>query len=542
MIKIALAQINAFMGNINSNEKKILQYMAQANTKKAQMIIFPEMALSGYPPLDLIHKKYLLKKIHQSLKTIHKQVPENMTLLLGSASGGVPPGNSVFLLKKDQKPQIFSKEYLADYDVFDEKRYFKKGSLKDNFFTWKGFFLQILICEDTWQNPSFLTLPDKKEIETSSRLSPKLSLGKPSFLNSNLKSVIISLNASPFDINKHAQRMQVAKLWAKKQKSKFIYINAVGGQEDLIFDGGSFVLDESGNVLKQSPFFKEDLSFFVLPTQKKKVLKKNSSKQKKITEALTFGIKEFVEKNNFKTAHLGLSGGVDSALTAVLAKNALGQKKVKVFFLPGPFTSSLSEKCVQEFLKKFKLPLMVQTIEDYYFTFLKTLNPKTPLPHLDVTKQNLQARLRCLLLMAYANKDPESLLLGTSNKSELALGYGTLYGDLTGGLLPIGDLFKTEVYQLASYLKIPKSILNRKASAELKKNQKDEDDIPPYKILDPALFRLIEENQDAKTHFEKKIFQKILKSEFKRRQAPPILKIKNRSFGKGWRIPLSLSL
>ncbi len=510
MIKIALAQINSFMGDISSNEKKILQYVVQAKKENASLIVFPEMALSGYPPLDLIHRKSLLKKISNSLKTIHKQVPENMTLLLGSASGGFPPGNSVFLLQKDQKPLVFSKEYLADYDVFDEKRYFKKGSLKENFFCWKGLSLQILICEDIWAK-------------------------KPSFREIPKRDLIISLNASPFEINKNEQRIRVAKLWAKK--SPVIYVNAVGGQEELIFDGGSFVLDENGRLLKQSPFFKEDLSFFVLPVKKTYTPKKSLPKQKKIAEALIFGVKEFAEKNNFKRAHLGLSGGVDSALTALLARKALGQRKVKVFFLPSPFTSSLSEKCVLELSKKFKLPVIVQSIEDYYSALLKNL--KSPLS--DVTKQNLQARLRSLLLMAYANSDPESLLLATSNKSELALGYGTLYGDLAGGLLPIGDLFKTEVYQLASWFKVPKSILNREASAELKKNQKDEDDIPSYKILDPALYRLIEENQDPKTLFEKKIFQRILKSEFKRRQAPPILKIKKCSFGRGWRIPLSLS-
>ena len=362
------------------------------------------------------------------------------------------------------------------------------------------------------------------------------------FYNTKKKpNLIISVNSSPFSLQKDQKRKQVSKQWAKKYQCPFIYLNSVGGQEELIFDGGSFILNKTGKLLHQSPFFQENISYFSFQKKMKFTGKKdNSSKLEKMIEALTFGMSEFIRKNGFKKVHLGLSGGVDSALVAFLACKALGAKKVNLFFLPGPFTSSLSEKCAHQLAKQLKCPLIFQSIESFYFHFLKSKNFNKDF--LDITKQNIQARLRNLYLMTYANNHPESLLLGTSNKSELAVGYSTLYGDLTGGLLPIGDIFKTEVYSLARYLKAPFSILNRFPSAELKKNQKDEDDLPPYKVLDPILKKLIEKEEDPANLFEKKIFKWIIKSEFKRRQSPPILKIKNRSFDRGWRLPLSIRI
>ena len=550
-MKIAFAQINSLMGNIASNEKKIRQYILKAHKQKVQLMVFPEMALSGYPPLDLIHKKHFLKEISCAVRRIHKQIPGDMSVLLGSAGPGFPPGNSVFLLQENKKAKIFSKEYLADYDVFDEQRYFKKGRLKNNFFVLQNTFIQILICEEIWQKPNLI-------MAASQRKKPKL---------------IISINASPFGIHKHQKRIQTAGKWTEKYQSPLLYLNCVGGQEELIFDGGSFILNKSGQTLYQSPFFKEELGVFSLSPlglKKRRPLPGENSmlyrsglkievliegkkpqnsnrisiKRKKIRQALAFGLKEFMEKNEFEKVHLGLSGGVDSALVAALACEALGEKKVSLLFLPGLFTSKLSEKCVHIIAKKLKCSLLTQNITNYYSSFLniRSFNLKQSNPITDLARQNIQARLRCLILMAYANKHPKSLLLGTSNKSELAIGYSTLYGDLTGGLLPIGDLFKTEVYQMAHEFKIPSLILKRKASAELKKDQTDEKDLFPYEKLDSVLYKLIELGQEPNNFFERQIFRKIIKSEFKRRQSPPILKIKNHSFDKGWRLPLSVSI
>ena len=518
-MKIALAQMNSLNGNILFNEKKILECILKAQKQKARLLIFPEMALNGYSPLDLLNKKSFLRQISRSIQKIHKQTPRDMTVLLGAAGPDFSPKISVFLLQKNKKVKCFSKEILADYDVFDERRYFKTGKIQDNSFTLKNIMIQILMCEETWHKPllKYEKNPD----------------------------LIISLNASPFSLHKDKKRKQVAGRWAKKYQCPVIYLNSVGGQEELIFDGGSFILDQKENLIHQNSFFEENLFCFDFPVKKKKNTpppskKKRHTLQEQTTKALTFGLKEFIKKNGFKNIHLGLSGGVDSALVAALACKAFGPKKVQLFFLPGPFTSRLSEQCAIEIADQLQCRLLTQDIENLYIKTLgmKTLGAKKDF--LDITKQNIQARLRSLFLMAYANNHPESLLLGTSNKSELALGYGTLYGDITGGLLPIGDLFKTEVYQLSRYLKIPARILKRKASAELKKDQKDEDDLPSYKTLDPVLKKLIEEEKDPGSSFEKRIFKWIIDSEFKRRQSPPVLKIKERSFDRGWRVPLSM--
>ena len=565
-MKIALAQINPLLGNIPFNEQKIKEYIQRAYDQKAQIVVFPEMALTGYPPLDLLRHPSFLKKNTKALNNICKNMPTGMTALLGTVGPAplkpapalkapIPPiTNAVALIenhkKKPHKIQIFSKEYLADYDVFDEQRYFHKGILKDNHFLYQSQRIQILICEEIWQSPNIL-LPCQK---------------KPD--------LILSLNASPFDLLKPEKRLKTAQSWAKKYLCPLVYVNMAGGQEELIFDGGSFVLNSQGQVIHQSSFFKEDFNqtvflqgaaFEVFPADRvgekfkhsnktsisevalpfssktSKTLKvscaknisqpKKLSKMEKVTLSLRFGLQEFVQKNGFKKVHIGLSGGLDSAVTATLASQALGAKNVCLFFLPGPWTSSLSKKGAHKISEMLNIPLTTQSINPLYSFFDSNQYNK------DITLQNIQARLRCLFLMAYANQNPKSLLLGTANKSELALGYGTLYGDLTGGLLPIGDLFKTEVFALAKYLKIPRFIINRPPTAELVPHQKDEDDLPPYKILDPVLKKLIEEEKDPQTAFEKQVFKCLLKNQFKRKQSPPILKIKNRSFDRGWRYP-----
>ncbi len=525
-MKIALGQINPRTGNIPFNKKRILSFIEKAGAEKAGLLIFPEMALTGYPPLDLIKRGFFLKQALSALKSLNRRLPKGLTVLLGGAGPG--PSNAVFVLQKNKNIKVFSKQCLADYDVFDEQRYFKKGNLKNNFFVLKNWKIQVLICEEMWKNPTAF-----EEKKPSGR--------KKDFL-------IVSVNASPFTLNKSFLRKKQAEKWAKKNKSFFVYLNSASQQEELIFDGGSFVLNPKGEEVFQSPFFKEDLSFFFLPDKKKpavlqKALKKPGAKKTRrmesLAQALTFGLREFAQKNGFKKAHIGLSGGVDSALAARLACRALGE--VSLLFLPGPFTSLLSEKCALKTAKLLNKDLTVFEITRFYVNILKSLNlegGKTD----DITQQNIQARLRAIFLMAYANSRRGSLLISTSNKSELSLGYGTLYGDLAGGIAPLGDLFKSEVYELASYLKIPSLILKRKASAELKKNQSDEQDLYPYKILDPALKKLMEKEQDPKNNFEKTILKRLIKSEFKRRQAPPVLKVKERSFDRGWRIALSTDI
>ena len=563
--KIALAQYDFHAGHIAYNEQKILNLIKKAKAEGVRLLIFPELALNGYPPRDFLYRKAFLDKSKKSVQKIQKSLPKNMGLLLGALQnkGGLLT-NSAFYLQHGFAPKVFHKEHLADTQVFDEKRYFQKGLLRENIFCFQGLRLKVLICEDMWQG--LKASPVKGQLKGQHPLTPKPDL-------------IISLNASPFDQDKVNQRLKMAKAWTKHLKTPFIYLNMVGGDEELIFDGGSFALNPRGDLMFQGPFFKEELLTLNFPFKNlkspgkkiKKSGKKNDTLEHK-KQALVWGLRNFVEKQGFKQVHLGLSGGVDSALLATLAVLALGKKNVTLFFLPGPFTSHLSEKCAKAQAQHLKLTLYVKPITKLYQGFLnqvglsyslKSLKELKDLKHvnklslnsalnfsstqknktsfknspLDLMAQNVQARLRSLFLMAYANRFPKSLLLGSANKSELALGYGSLYGDLAGGLLPLGDLFKTEVYALARYVNVLAQILKRPASAELRKDQKDEQDILPYKVLDPILKKLIEEGQDPKTLQQKQVFQQIRSAEFKRRQMPPILKVKNQGFDRGWRWP-----
>ena len=518
-MKIAIAQINPTMAGLSSNQKKIQQWIKTA--KKADLIVFPELSLTAYHPLDLLQKNFFLKQTMTALKKIHQSLPPGLSALIGlpySKSGKPKVFNSAVLLKKNRPLRVFSKEILADFNIFDEKRYFATGSLRKNCFSYKKQNIQILICEEMW------------------------NFKKAGLLINKRPSLIISINASPFSLGKQEKRRKQALLWCKKFKTPFIFVNAVGGQEEIIFDGQSFALNNSGELAYEAGFCKEEL----ICLESHKIISKKLNKKKpretnntfqQIHNALVFGLKEFVQKNGFKKVHLGLSGGVDSAVTAGLAVKALGNKNVNLFFMPGPFTSQLSEKGAKAIAKNLNISLKQQSIKELYNTFL---NLKTFKTANTLVKENLQARLRAILLMAYANQNKESLLLGTANKSELALGYSTLYGDLSAGLLPIGDLFKTEVYKLAKLQPfIPQYVLERKPSAELRLNQWDEKDLMPYKKLDPILKSLIELNSTGFNNLQKKMFNNILLSEFKRKQAPPVLKVKEYSFDRGWRMPLS---
>ena len=519
---MAIAQMNSLMGNINENQDKIINYIFQAHKKGASLIVFPELALSAYCPLNLLKSKLFLKQSSKAIHSIHQKIPKSIAALIGAPyydPSSNQTYNSLFLLKKNQKPKIFSKSILANEGIFEESRFFYTGSLQKNTFPFRKKQVQLLICEELWELDKYLKPFPKK---------PHL---------------IISVNASPFWLHKDKKRKSLSRKLTKKYNCPVVYVNAAGGQEELIFDGGSFIYNKEGQLLHQSPFFKEDLAILDLNSSKIKKPKPLSLTEQKI-QALVFGLKEFVYKNGFQKVHLGLSGGVDSALVAWLTSMALGSENVRFIFLKGPFTSKLSYKGALAISKLFHSPLIEQNIDELYHAFFKKYwsyqfkKPKS------LTIENVQARLRNIYLMAYSNNHPESLLLGTANKSELSLGYSTLYGDLAGGLLPIGDLLKTEVYELAKYMKdpaIPPFILNRSPSAELKRNQKDDQDIPPYRKLDPVLKKLVEEEQDPKTHFEKKMFQQIIHSEFKRKQSPPILKIKHHSFDRGWRWPLSMA-
>jgi len=529
-MRIALAQINPLMGNIVANRDKIQDCLLWAQQHRAELVVFPEMALSAYPPLDLLKSRQFLKVIHQALQHIHQSLPEDLTVVLGSPQGlHFPPGNAAFVLKKHSQPQVFSKSILADYDVFDEARYFQKKELTDHVFSVQDCCIQLFICAEMWQW-SRHRIPNHKV------------------------HMILGLNASPFSIGKDNIRQKMAQRFVKNFQCPVVYMNLVGGQEELIFDGGSFVLDSQGHLVHQLSWFREDLAIIDLsishsihkpPSVRTADLHNQQQKEgtriaSKIEQALVFGLKEFVNKHGFQRVHLGLSGGLDSALVCWLACRALGSQNVTALFLPGSFTSELSVRACQDMVSALGCSIQVMDTKNWYQQFMDTWSASYKnIP--SVVMENVQARIRCCYLMAYANQHPQSLLLGTANKSELSMGYATLYGDLSGGLFPIGDLLKTEVFELARMLKnpaIPSVILDRPPTAELRANHIDEDDLPSYTKLDAALKKIVEQAQDPSNDFEQEIFQKILRSEFKRWQSPPILKLKTHAFDRGWRRPL----
>ncbi len=527
-MKVAFAQIKSTLENITANQKKISESLSLAKQKKVDLLVLPEMALSSYPPLDLLERKFFLNKIQKAVSNIHSHMPSHISLLLGTPFKVKNKlFNSALLLQKNKKIKIYSKALLADSNVFNESRYFKKGDMTDHFFYLQTRRIQLLICEEMWQWEKH-----------------------PSFKNTPPTSLIICINASPFYLNKAQKRVKKASLYAKHFACPLMYVNLITTQKELLFDGGSFILNKKGKCIYQASFFKEEFfsvdlndtkTHFTklqkLKSSNNQKLLKPSHKQQLLLQALIFGLKEFVQKNGFQKVHLGLSGGVDSALTTFLAVKALGVKNVNALFLPGPFTSQTSFKAIPLIKKVLKINILTQEITTLYKQFIKNWDDNSQTKLSTLSKENIQARLRAMYLMAWSNEHPKSLLLSTSNKSELSMGYGTLYGDLSGGLFPLGDLFKTEVLKLASFLKtpaIPNLVLKRVPTAELKASQKDSHDLPPYHILDPILQKLVEQKKSPSGKQEKQIFKTIINCEFKRTQTAPILKVKAHSFDRGW--------
>ena len=510
-MKIAIGQIKGFLGDFSESEKKILNLIERAGGQ-ADLLVLPEGGVFGYPPTDFIKQPRFLKKQNRILKKIQKSLPPSLKLLIGvfsATENGLENGASL-LENSTSPPVVFSKRFLSNEDVFSESRYFTPGKASNRFFLLKEKKVQVLVCEDMWSNPSFDSSPD----------------------------VLICLNSSPYTGKKHQERLKCFKSLVTKYKSLGIYVNKVGGQGELIYDGGSFCLNVQGEIALQCAFFEEDFQVWNLKKTKSKTPVPSLQEQRE--KALVMGMRDFCAQTGFSKVHLGLSGGLDSALVCYLAVRAFGSKNVTALFLPGPYTASKSFQIVKSLQKIMKFSLQEFSISSLYKESLKAFFPSKP--PLSLTAQNLQARLRMLWLMAYSNEN-QSLLLGTGNKSELACGYATLYGDLSGGLLPIGDLFKTEVYKLCRAINrrspvFSKELLARAPSAELAPNQTDQQDLPDYRKLDLILKHLMNHNP-PRSSLEKQIERKLRQSEFKRKQSPPILKVSEMAFGSGWKFPIA---
>lgn len=534
-MRIALAQINATLGDFKKNREKIISFVEQANQRKCDMVVFPECALFGYHPFDMLEREKIVAQQEKELNEVMKAIPAGLAVIVGlitrnPSKRGRPYFNSAALLVKGKKPQYFHKTLLPTGDVFDEARFIEQGDLAKNFFTWKKKKFYLTICEDIW------AWTDEKG-RSPYKKNPLQNVKKQKV------DLVLNLSASPYFPEKLKMRERVVAQTAKHFGAPMIYVNLVGAQDEIIFDGASFVVDKKGNKKLSCLQFEEDINVLDLatlePWMKVPVLKK----PEELRKALVLGIQDFCMKTGLSKVHLGLSGGIDSAVVAALAVDALGPAHVSCFGLPGPFSSPESLVLAQSLAKNLGVSFREVAITGAYDFISAQLKEDLKLENFGVAHENLQARLRGLILMAYSNQ-ANSLLLTTGNKSEYASGYSTLYGDMCGGLAPIGDLTKKQVYELAKYYNaeselIPKPILERPPTAELRPNQKDQDTLPSYVELDKSVENLVAKFAAAKTASDKWLLPILLRTEFKRWQAPPILKVSAHSFGRGRRYPIA---
>ncbi|MDD2804293.1 MAG: NAD+ synthase [Elusimicrobiales bacterium] len=542
-MKIAIAQINPVVGDIDGNLKLIEDFARRAEAAGADLAVFPELALTGYPPLDLLEKNNFIDANLKALKEL-AALKLKTALAVGyvdrnPARKGKPLHNAIALIDGGKVAARRFKSLLPTYDIFDEARYFEPAA--DNRpVRFRGTVLGLTVCEDIWAGTSLL--PSRLLY----RHNPAQSL------RAARASVIINISASPFYRGKSALRRRLLSALAKKMRAHIIYANQAGANDELIFDGNSFALAPDGKVAAAAGAFAEDLVLVDTAARARPAPRQAQDEAAEIRDALTLGIKDYFRKLGFKQALLGLSGGIDSAVVAALAARALGPGNVTGVLMPSEYTAARSVSDALTLAQRLGIKTRTIPIKNIYGSFLKELKPEGR--GITLTMQNLQARVRGSLLMALANSNG-ALNLTTGNKSEIAVGYCTLYGDTAGALAPIADLFKTEVYRLAACLNrggelIPRAIIARPPTAELKPGQKDQDDLPPYKTLDEILRLYLEENRTpaeiAARGFSPALVRSILRrvelNEYKRKQLPIALKVTEKSFGYGRKMPIVKAL
>jgi NAD+ synthase (glutamine-hydrolysing) len=537
-MRIALAQINPTLGDFKSNAEKIIEFIQRAASKRADLVVFSELSLFGYAPNDALERPDLVPQQEVYIKKIAAAIPKGITVIYGAIISNpkplkVPgkPYQNVAVVAESKKPsKFFAKQCLPSYDIFDEARFFEPGTETGVVKIPKIGRVAISVCEDMWSN----TTEIRRKIYRN--------------VFSKIKNVdlIVNISSSPFSRDKMKWRLDEAREHVKKIKAPFVYVNQVGGQDELIYDGRSFILDQKGKIIVQAAPCDEDLVIIDLKNHLSEYRPQDEDPAETLRKVLVLGLRDFVRKTNQKAVHLGLSGGIDSAVVASLAVDAFGPGKVTGFLLPGPYSSEGSITDSEALAKNLGIKTHKIDINRLYNATVLATGDFPNETGSNLMEQNIQARVRANIMMAFSNRT-QSMLLCTSNKSELASGYSTLYGDLTGGLLPIGDLTKNQVYALAKLYNqgreiIPQSIIDKAPSAELAPNQKDQDTLPPYDLLDKAVVNIVEEQKVAKTETEKWLLQALAKSEFKRWQSPPILRVSAHGFGRGRRMPISLKL
>ena len=536
-MKIAIAQINPTVGDIEGNLEKILSKIKKAEDLSSDIIIFSELSLIGYPPRDLLYNPDIVKKIKEVLRDKVTPASQNIGVILGVPSyeeGKIY--NSALFFYEGKLLARQDKTLLPNYDVFDEVRYFKPAR-STHPVVFNGKRLGITICEDIWNDKDYWDrrLYDVDPIED---------------LISQGIDIIINISASPYHYSKRSLRIDMLSYIAKKYKKIVVYVNQVGGNDELIFDGSSLVIDEGGCVIWEGKNFEED--FYVIDTEDIPAGKESNHLKEDISfvhKALISGIRDYLAKTGFSRALVALSGGIDSSVVACLAVSALGAENVLGVGMPSRYSSKESLIDAEILAKNLDIEFRVIPIEKVFSTFLESLNPRG-YPVMDIAEENLQARIRGNIIMFISNREGY-LVLSTGNKSELAMGYCTLYGDMSGGLSVIGDVPKTMVYELARFINseeeiIPNRILLKPPSAELRPDQKDEDSLPPYSILDPIIKAYVEDNLSVDSMvsmgFDRNlvidVVRRIDSAEYKRRQSAPILKVTTKAFGTGRRMPI----
>ncbi len=543
-MRIALAQQDYHIGNFEANGRKIIEAVRMAKANGVDLIVFPELAVCGYPPRDFLEFSDFIRQCDGVVNEIAKE-SQGIAVIVGAPQVNAEPEgkdlyNSAYFLLDGKIERVVHKALMPTYDVFDEYRYFEPGK-EFNVIKYKSKKIALTICEDLWnvgnENPLYMACP-----------MDVLTLQNPDF--------IVNCSASPFDFRHAEDRIRVLKANTSLYKAPIFYANHVGAQTELIFDGGSLVLDANGRVVEELPYFEEayreyELDDLIASAQTNLPdIVQPKDKIALMHDALVLGVKDYFRKLGFKQAILGLSGGVDSALVLALAAEALGPENVWPIMLPSRYSSDHSINDSVALCKNLGVKVDQISIEDPFKAFLGVLKDHFKDLPFNVAEENMQARSRAVILMALSNKFGH-ILLNTSNKSEAAVGYGTLYGDMCGGISVIGDVYKTEVFQMCEYINrngevIPRNIITKPPSAELRPDQKDSDSLPDYAILDEVLYQYIEHRKGPKEivalGYDEALVKRILRlvniNEYKRYQTPPILRVSAKAFGMGRRMPI----
>ncbi len=538
-MKILLAQINSTIGDLEGNTKKIIEEIQRAKSENAALVVFPELALTGYPPEDLLLLPHFMDAVEHHLKIIVESTKDIMAIVgipRRNKGVGKPLYNSAAVICKKSILGYQDKILLPTYDVFDEHRYFEAGT-EQTIWTWQQKRIGITICEDIWHHSSLIQ-------EVNYSRDPVLDLSNHS------PDLVVNLSASPYSLNKFDYRLQVCIKAAKTLKCPFLLCNQVGANDCLIFDGYSIAIDATGQVKALAAGFKEDALFVTVPFEGNNVSTVIDPIES-LYSALVLGVRDYFHKLGFKKACIALSGGIDSALVACIAVDALGKENILTVMLPSRYSSRSSREDAQQLAERLGIECIEIPIEQPFQTYLDLLHPHFKHKPEDVTEENLQSRIRGMIMMALSNKHGY-VVLSTGNKSELAMGYATLYGDMCGGIGVISDVTKVQVYALAKWINrkeeiIPWNTIEKAPSAELRPDQKDSDSLPPYEVLDNILAAYIEEHRAPNDIAEafgyslalvQDIISRIHRNEYKRRQSAPGLRVTEKAFSIGRHFPI----